>query len=123
MSYKDEPLFLSEAPLGQGVLVASTDAGTPTLIHLTTSDVTLIDILELTVSCFHTEDVQLTLLWGGIDPVNSIVVLVEHQKGERQLTLPKPIRGGLSVLAYASVADVVRIWQGGATCRLTLIED
>jgi len=123
MAYSDTPLMLSQAPSGLGVLVASINPLAPTLIHLASSDGTDTDILELTVSNLHTEDVQLTLLWGGLDPINAITGMVEHEKFERQLTLPKPIRDGLAVYAYASVSNVVRIWQAGGTCRLVVEVD
>lgn len=122
MSYQDLPLMLSQAPFGQGVLIGSIDFGSPTLIHTATSDSATTDILELTVSNLHTADVLLTLLWGdATDPNSAIMVLVEHQKGQRQLTLPQPIRNGLTVSAYASVTNVLRVWQAGGTCQLQTV--
>lgn len=123
MAYEDRPLMLSEATSGQGVLIVSVDPLAPTLIHTATADTALTDILELTVSNSHTASVQLTLFWGAINAANSITGLVEHQKFERQLTLPKPIRDGLTLHAYASVANVIRIWQAGGTCQLAVLPE
>jgi len=122
MAYEDRPLMLSQAPDGEGVLITSTNPGSPTFIHIATEDPLLTDILELTVSNIYTEDVELTLYWGGANENRASRGLVEHEKFERQLTLPKPIRNGLIVSAYASVPNVIRIWQGGGTCQIAILE-
>lgn len=124
MSYSDAPLMLSASDgTGAGILVNSS-SGPGTLIHESSSDSTVTDYLELTCSNLHTADVLLTLLWGiTTDESRAVKVLIEAQKGERQLTIPKPIRQGAAVYAYAAVPNVITIFQGGGTCRVTQTTD
>lgn len=118
MSYTDEPLILSESTNGRGIIVNVTSSP-GVLLHTASSTAGVIDYPELLVCNNHTALVMLYLLWGGTSASDLITIPVEFQDGLKRVTLPQPLANGVAVRAYASVANMLNIFTGPGSTRLT----
>ncbi|MBL1178224.1 hypothetical protein [Pantanalinema sp. GBBB05] len=118
MSYTDELLILSESTNGRGIAInVTTSPGA--LIHTASSTAGVIDYPELLVANNHTALVMLYLLWGGTSASDLITVPIEFQDGLKRVTLPQPVFNGVAIRAYASVANVLNVFTGPGSTRLT----
>jgi len=99
--------LLSESDNGKGIEIAVT-SGTGDLIHTNPAGT---DEVYLWATNNDSEDRALTLQWGGTaSPGNEITFTIPANSGAQALTGGLLITGGLSIRAFAAVADKITVY-------------
>lgn len=105
------PVTPSAVTDGKQIKVAGTTSGTATTLHVATSETQYqYDSVYIAAANNHTSDVLLTIEWGGTTAADLIVVDMPPRIGMVVVVPNHRIRNGLSIKAFASVADVVNVY-------------
>ena len=113
------PQFLSESTSGRQIKVTSTTSSGATAIHTAVSGSDAVDFITIEACNTHSTDVTLTLEWGGTtSPDDHIDLIITRKTGSVTVVSNRMMNGGLTISAYASVADVITI--GGDVRQVTL---
>ena len=105
------PRLLSGSAYGKPILITATGfAGT--LIHTAVSGTYVMDFIWLTVSNIHSEDLLLTVGWGGETDPNTLLCKnfwVPGGSSEIEIATGKMLQNALAITAFANVASKLLI--------------
>lgn len=106
--------LLSGSTDGRGIQIAATSSP-GTTIHTATSASGQFDQIRLYFVNRHTDNVILTLEWGGTFNSDQIITVVPYKQGLVLETPSLRLRAGLIVRGFANVANVINVFGGVET--------
>ena len=110
--------LLSFSTNGLGIQIVNTVVGSADSIHQAVSGSVNFDEIHLWAFNRHTSAVDLSIAFGGISAKDLVQVSIPKDDGLFAIINGQNLNGGLTVKAFASVANVITIF--GFVTRLTV---